>query len=74
MFDIGNHYGGLEVKEEDGKYLWGIENWDGTDFKEIPKYLYDALIKYSISCDLIITKLNRNDKRKPKKPSKQQDS
>ena len=47
MFDIGNYYGGLEVKEEDGKYLWGIENWDGTDFEEIPKYLYDALIKFS---------------------------
>ena len=36
MFDIGNYYGGLEVKEEDGKYLWGIENWDGTEFEEIP--------------------------------------
>jgi hypothetical protein len=46
MFGIGNFYGGLEVKEEDGKYYWGIENWDGTEFEEIPKYLYDALIKY----------------------------
>jgi hypothetical protein len=46
MFDIGNYYGGLEVKEEDGKYLWGIGNYDGTEFEEIPKYLYDALIKY----------------------------
>ena len=47
MFDIGNYYGGLEVKEEDGKYFWGIENWDGTEFEEIPKYLYDSLIKFS---------------------------
>jgi len=47
MFDIGNYYGGLEIKEEEGKYFWGIENYDGTDFEEIPKYLYDALIKFS---------------------------
>ena len=47
MFNIGNYYGGLEVKEEDGKYFWGIENWDGIEFEEIPKYLYDSLIKFS---------------------------
>lgn len=46
MFDIGNYYGGLEIKEEEGKYFWGIENYDGTDFEEIPKYLYDALAKF----------------------------
>ncbi len=46
-FDIGNYYGGLGIKEEEGKYFWGIENYDGTDFEEIPKYLYDALIKFS---------------------------
>ena len=49
MFEIGNYYGGLEVKEEDRKFFWGIENWDGTSYEEIPKYLYDALIKYSKS-------------------------
>lgn len=47
MFNIGNYYGGLEIKEEEGKYFWGIENWDGTEFEEIPKYLYDSLIKFS---------------------------
>lgn len=45
-FNIGNYYGGLEVKEEEGKYLWGIENWNGTNFEEIPKCLYDALVKF----------------------------
>ncbi len=44
--NIGNYYGGLEVKEEDGKFFWGIENYDGTYFEEIPQYLYDALVKY----------------------------
>jgi len=26
---IGNYYGGLSIKEQDGKYLWSIENYDG---------------------------------------------
>jgi len=46
MFGIGNYYGGLEIKEEDEKYYWGIENYDGTGYQEIPKYLYDALVKF----------------------------
>ena len=43
---IGNHYGHLEAKEEDGSYWWCIENWNGHYWEEIPKYLYDALIKF----------------------------
>jgi hypothetical protein len=45
--DVCNYYGGLHVKEQNGKYYWGIENWDG-DFGwiEIPKQLFDALIQY----------------------------
>lgn len=46
MFGIENYYGGLEIKEEDGKYYWAIENYDGTKYKEIPKYLYDSLVKF----------------------------
>jgi len=46
MFGIRNYYGGLEIKEEDGKYYWGIENYNGTKYEEIPKYLYDALVKF----------------------------
>ena len=44
--DIGNYYGGLAVKEEEERFYWGIENWDGTKWEEIPKELYDALVKY----------------------------
>lgn len=43
--DIGNYYGGLEIKEEDGKFYWGIENYDGTEFEEIPEHLYIELYK-----------------------------
>lgn len=42
---IGNYYGGLWVKEEDGSYYWSIENYNGHHWKEIPKSLYDELIK-----------------------------
>ena len=42
---IGNYYGGLIIKEKDNKFYWGIENYNGTDFKEIPKSLYDEIIK-----------------------------
>ena len=41
--DIDNHYGCLEVKVDNGKYYWSIENWDGHNWVEIPKYLYVAL-------------------------------
>ena len=44
---IGNYYGGLSIKEEDGKYFWSIENWDGHDWKEIPKSLHDEFIKFA---------------------------
>ena len=43
---IGNYYGCLSVKKEEDKYFWGIENWDGTDWEEIPKELYDNLISF----------------------------
>ena len=44
--DIGNYYGGLSVKTENGRYYWSIEDWDGDEWEEIPQYLYDALVKY----------------------------
>ena len=43
---ITNYYGGLEVKEDAGKFYWGIEDYDGTSWDEIPEELYTALIKY----------------------------
>lgn len=43
---ISNYCGGLKVQELEGRYFWWLEDWDGTeDMEEIPKYLYDALIK-----------------------------
>jgi hypothetical protein len=45
---IGNFYGGLEIKENNGKYYWGIENYNGTDFEEITKELFDALLKFQL--------------------------
>ncbi len=46
---ISNYYGDLQVKEEDGKYYWSIENWDGHYWEEISKKLYDALIEWEDS-------------------------
>lgn len=45
--DISNYYGTLTVFKKEERYFWGIENYTG-DFgeKEIPKYLYEALVKY----------------------------
>ena len=48
---IGNYYGALEVKEEDGKYFWAIADYDGTEWEEIPEYLYAALIKFQDDID-----------------------
>lgn len=43
---IGNYYGGLAVKQEDGKYWWSIENYDGHGWEEIPESLYLELLKF----------------------------
>lgn len=42
--DIGNYYGGLSIKCADGKFYWGIQDWD-DDFgwQEIPEYLFYSL-------------------------------
>ncbi len=37
---IGNYYGSLQLQERGDQYFWGIENWDGTIWEEIPKSLY----------------------------------
>jgi len=46
---IGNYYGGLEVRKEQDSYYWCIPNYDGEDWDEIPKSLYDELIKHNQS-------------------------
>ena len=35
---------GMQVRIVDGKYQWGYSSWS---WEEIPKYLYDALIKFN---------------------------
>lgn len=47
--NICNFYGGLRVKEKDGKYFWNIENYTTSLWEEIPKSLYDELIKFEDS-------------------------
>lgn len=42
----GNYYGGLFVKKENGKFFWGIENWDEeVSYREISESLYKAILK-----------------------------
>ena len=43
---IGNYYGSLTVKVDNGQAYWSIENWDGHNWEQIPEYLYFALIKF----------------------------
>lgn len=47
----GNYYGGLTVKYVDDKYYWSIEDYDGHHWYEIPKYLYDSLIKHQLELE-----------------------
>jgi len=46
---ISNYYGGLYIKEEKGLFYWGIEDWCGIQYQEIPKTLYNALLEYEKS-------------------------
>lgn len=40
-----NYYGGLSVKEEDGKFFWSIENYNGFSWHEISEKLFKLLIE-----------------------------
>jgi len=46
MQGIESYYGGLHVKQENGKFYWAIENWDGWDYEEIPESLFIELLKH----------------------------
>lgn len=47
---IGNYYGSLNVKKDTRqKCYWGIEDWDGIKWDEIPKSLFTALVRYEKS-------------------------
>jgi len=50
--NIGNYYGGLAVKKENGLFYWGIENWDGTSWDQIPESLNVELINYITSGEI----------------------
>lgn len=41
--EIGNFYGGLSVKTENGKHYWSIENYNGENWEEIPPELFYVL-------------------------------
>lgn len=43
---IQNYYGRLHVKEENSKCFWMLEDYDVDRWKEIPRYLFDALNRY----------------------------
>lgn len=43
---IASYYGGLYVKKENGKHYWCLDDYSKWYWEEIPKYLYDTLIKY----------------------------
>lgn len=44
---INNAYGHLWLRRVDKDcYQWGIENWNGTEWENIPLYLAKALIKF----------------------------
>ncbi len=46
--DIGNYRGSLQVDEKDNKYYWRVDcDIEEEDWVEIPKYLYEALVKYN---------------------------
>ena len=44
--EISNQYGMLYIKEEKGRFYWCIEDCFGMFWDEIPKFLYDTLVRY----------------------------
>lgn len=46
---IGNTYGGLNLKSEDGKFFWSISGCFGDDWKEIPESLFNSLLEFENS-------------------------
>lgn len=44
--EIGNYYGGLNLKVEGGVAMCGIKDWDGVLYEDIPEYLYKVLMKF----------------------------
>lgn len=45
-YNVGNYYGRLKTKSEDGKFFWCVENYYGDTWEEISFDLYESLMKY----------------------------
>lgn len=43
----GNYYGGLSIKQEEGKFFWSIECYSGDNWEEIPEKLYVTILQES---------------------------
>lgn len=43
---IQNYYGDLEIKQENGRFFWGIEDYSGIYWEEIPEYLFQTLMRF----------------------------
>ena len=46
MGDIDVYDGGVNLFSDGGKYYWSIDDRYGQNWKEIPEYLYMAVLKY----------------------------
>ncbi|WP_312450095.1 hypothetical protein [Stutzerimonas nitrititolerans] len=44
--EVGNYYGRIAIKNEDGSLYWSIENWDGHHWEPCPDYLFEALSRH----------------------------
>ncbi len=44
--EIGNYYGKLNTKKENGCFYWSIENYSGHYWEEIPESLYKELLTF----------------------------
>ena len=43
---ISNYYGTLKIRKEKGSYEWGLDDWSGMYWEEIPESLYLELKRY----------------------------
>ena len=50
--EVGNYYGGLSTKQDDGNFYWSIENYDGENWREITKELFNELNDHQDSIEL----------------------
>ena len=44
--DIGNHYGGLSIRNNNGIYQWSIEDYSGHYWEDISESLVVELLKH----------------------------